>query len=183
MVLPGHLAGGYIAAEALLSLLDPALSPGQIAAVYAIGTLAGELPDIDIAIHALVSRLRLGGVKLNHRQYVTHAPIFWLGVSAIIAAAGLSFSSIFIIMCGLAVLAGTLSHFILDSIDFGIRWLWPFSQKRISLTDPGPEVRTGDPSSFSYYRDFILKEYYKKISFYAEIAVTVIALYLFLGNY
>jgi hypothetical protein len=52
MVLPGHLAGGYIATTIVLSLLPASIqfSTGQLTTLYIVGILSGEIPDIDLLL-------------------------------------------------------------------------------------------------------------------------------------
>ncbi len=185
MVLPGHLAGGYLATTALLLLTHSSLPTSQMTALLIIGTLAGELPDIDL-IPFYLANLRNSPNVHSHRTYFTHAPAFWLIVSLVIAAAGLIFKSSFVEYLGLVILAGTWSHLILDSIEDGVMWLWPFTKRCFALGkvtgfDPKEYGGPDRAGSIKFHLKFIYKVYMReRVSFYIEIVITVIALLLIL---
>jgi hypothetical protein len=238
MVLPGHIAGGYLATYALLAVahsVAPAslatFSQNEILAFYIIGMIAGELPDIDLFWFYLENRRSLsfprrressvepqsnvsgitldsrspevatpvdglrGNDKRNHREHITHLPLFWLCVSVVICLIGLVFNSAFIYFASFVILAGILSHFIFDSIEHGICWLWPFSKKRYCLLSMSglpirssneakesiDEVPRGSTSrdqigGLTYYWKYILSTYIKSPTFIAEVVVTAVAL-------
>lgn len=178
MVLPGHLAGGYIAATALLALSHAALSPHETLGIIVIGTLAGEAPDIDLAWFSFKHLILKSRDKDDHRNYVTHAPAVWLLISLVIAGAGFLAGSLFIEFIGWAVLVGSWSHFILDSIEHGVMWLWPFSKKRFCLIKHAEKEEPESRGSVGYYWRFITKDYPKTATMYVEIAVTVIAIWM-----
>src|SRR5437868_1384261 len=124
MVLPGHLAGGYLAARALLSLSHAAFTPGQMLALYIIGTLAGDGPDIDLIWYSFKHRVLRSTENDSHRDYLTHAPIVWLAISLLIVLAGSLVSSSFVEFIGWIILCGSWTHLIFDSIEYGVMWLW-----------------------------------------------------------
>ena len=224
MVLPGHIAGGYLAANAILTFSPIAaslttFSQSEIFALYLIGILAGEIPDIDLLWfylenrfmssprrrgssvepqtsdfdNTLEPRLR-GDDSKSHRDHITHAPFFWLVICALISLFGYIFASPFVIYAGLLILTGTWTHFIFDSIELGISWLWPFSHKKFALfngslpklhpnnfeTGPGPiqtQVQVQSQiGGFSYYWKFVRGEYLRSATFYAEVLVVLVAL-------
>lgn len=176
MVLPGHLAGGYLATKILLSLTAGTISPDQTTALLIIGTLAGEAPDGDLLRFYLVHKLKLGNDQ-SHRDYFSHSPLVWLVISLLIVVSGSMTGSNFFQLIGWTVLAGSWSHFLLDSIEYGIRWLWPFSQKRFAIHHrPEEERSTEGAGTVSYYWRFIKNEYVKRISFYCEVVIVVVAI-------
>lgn len=183
MVLPGHLAGGYLTAAALMEAFHPALSDAQTAAVYIIGTIAGELPDMDLVFFYISQVSRRPSAKQSHRDHVTHIPAFWLAICVAIVATGLIIGSVFVQFIGWAVLAGTWSHFILDSIEYGIRWLYPFSSKRLCLREVADPPISAPKGTFRYYWVFLIRHYMKRVSFYAEAIVTVAALWVFCTSF
>ncbi len=180
MVLPGHLAGGYLAAHAVLFVMHPALPASDLALLAAIGTLAGEAPDIDLFFFYLAWRPGKKHAVRNHRDYITHAPIAWLTVCMVLGAIGCLLDSAFIETLAAVIFAGTWSHFIFDSIEYGVHWLWPFSNKRFCLRELPDAEPKGRPGTFAYYFDFIRRFYFKNITSYCEIAVTAYAAYVFL---
>ena len=131
MVLPGHLSGGYLAARAVLALAPAAaaFSPTQTTILLVIGTLFGDSPDIDLFFYYFNQKSSHPDNNENgHRHYITHAPIFWLCVSLTIVLIGWLSGSLFTQFVGWMILSGSWSHLLLDSIEFGVRWFWPFSQ-------------------------------------------------------
>jgi len=186
MVLPGHLAGGYLAARAVLFLTHAAFTPAQTAALLTIGTLAGEAPDIDLIFFYFNQRSKTSKKIAEHRDYFTHAPLVWLILSLLIVASGLIFGSAFVQFTGWIILAGTFSHFILDSLEHGIRWLRPFSNKRFALRQTDPEAEcagmgkggaTASKGSFKSYWQFMTEPYLKSWTVWLEIAITLAALW------
>ena len=185
MVLPGHLAGGYLATKALLLLTYASFSTSQTTALLIIGTLAGELPDIDLIPFYLANRFNWKSVQ-SHRNYITHAPAFWLIISLVIVATGLIFQSSFTEFIGWAILCGTWSHLILDSIEDGVMWLWPFTKRcfalgKVSSFDPAKYGGRDRAGSIKFHLNYIRKVYLKeRVSFYIEILITIAALYVVL---
>ena len=179
MVLPGHIAGGYLAARGLLAIFHPGFSSVEIDSLLIIGTLAGELPDIDLIKLYLDHKLERPNRVNDHRVYITHAPFFWLVISLAIVAGGYLAGSLFTEWIGWLVLAGSWSHLILDSLEYGVMWLWPFSKKLSALKKEVPiEDIAARPGSPSYHLQYINRVYWKTITFWAEIILTLAALYL-----
>lgn len=186
MVLPGHLAGGYIATTAVLSLAPWSFSANELTALYIIGILAGWIPDIDLFAFYFEKKNNNYSTNSSHREYITHIPIFWIAMFSLILLIGIICSSPFTIILSFVLLTGTMSHLVLDSIDYGIVWLKPFSSKRfclfpMQLIKEDPKlVATG---SLIYYWNYLKGAYLKQVTFYAEIIVTIIALIIFYKNF
>lgn len=178
MVLPGHIAGGYLAAAALLSLSHPALSPSEAQALLALGALAGEGPDVDLVWFWWTQKSATAKKTPSHRDYLTHAPALWLVAASLVAAVGYAAGSSFVFYAGAVILCGSLSHFLLDSIEDGVRWLWPFSKRYFYLIQTEASHPVGRPGSFAFHVDLVRRFYVKKATFYVEILVTLIALYV-----
>jgi hypothetical protein len=178
MVLPGHLAGGYLAARWLLAVFHPGFSQIEIDSLLIVGTLAGDLPDIDLAWYSFKHLVLKSQENDDHRQYISHSPLIWLGISSLVVLFGLIAGSIFTQFIGWMILCGTWSHFILDSIEHGVMWLWPISKKKLYLRDaPDPDL-PGQKGGIKWYWDYIIKVYPYRITLYAEIVVTLAAIYL-----
>lgn len=181
MVLPGHLAGGYLAARGTLSLLHPELSTTQIDELLILGALAGDFPDLDVAafyIGRIVKKSPSAQAKEGHRDYATHTPILWLAVGVLIWLIGWICDSALIEAAGPVVVAGSWSHLLLDSIEYGVRWLWPISTRRFALRegiDTG--AVTAPKGSLHAIMQFVLRCYWKSWTVWAEIAMSAIALY------
>ncbi|MCR4334499.1 MAG: metal-dependent hydrolase [Patescibacteria group bacterium] len=173
MILPGHLATGFLATTAILSVIHPEFSSAQTNFLLIFGTLAGDFPDIDVLYHFLKKKSINPENLGDHRHYVTHAPILWFILGIIIFLVG---SNLFLKIIGLLTLVGPTVHFLCDSIDYGVMWLWPFSNRRFSII-PWREP-TNLLSRSPWGRLF---EKYKKVpTFYVEIVVVIIAIVLLL---
>ncbi|MDE2040804.1 MAG: metal-dependent hydrolase [Patescibacteria group bacterium] len=182
MVLPGHIAGGYLVSRLILSWAPASFSSVQIVWLTVVGTLAGELPDIDIAYFSFKKIIVRSETVENHRDYLTHAPVIWLIVAGLISIAGELITSQFIVWLGIVVFAGTWTHFILDSIEYGVRWLWPFSNRRFALRKAPPFESSRPVGSLAYYWDYISSSYVYYLTFYLEIVVVLTATYLLLAH-
>ena len=180
MVLPGHLAGGYLAATALIYFFHPGFSANQINTLLIIGTLAGEFPDVDLIFFNIKYRHNPANRTDSHRNYITHIPLFWLIISLLIVITGSIFNSLFTEYVGWVVLTGTWSHFLLDSIEYGIRWIAPLSNRRFALKLETQEKPTEDrPGSLMQYFHFLIRTYWRMTTFWLEIIITIIALAIF----
>ncbi len=135
MIFPGHLSAGYLTTYATLGIAATAgLSTSETVTLLVAGTLLGDAPDVDILFY-FFRKKTLGPSKLAaHRKYITHAPILWftLGLS-IFFAATFAGAGLFWQILGLLVWLCPWSHFICDSVDCGIMWLWPFSKKQFAF--------------------------------------------------
>ena len=186
MVLPGHLSGGYLAARAVLFLTHASFSPTQAATLLVIGTLAGEAPDIDLLFFYFNQRSKASKKVAEHRGYFTHTPLVWLVLSLAIVTTGRIFDSSFVQSIGWMILAGTFCHFILDSLEHGIRWLWPFSNKRRALLNTDPDIEYArierdnaavSKGTFKSYWRFVTGPYLKSWTVWLEILITLAALW------
>jgi membrane-bound metal-dependent hydrolase YbcI (DUF457 family) len=174
MLPPGHVAAGYLAAKVLLKVVPYKLTSAQKTGVLVFGAIAGAIPDIDMfyAFTKVKAITFNDGGKTNHRAFVTHAPIVWLVVTAIwFALAPDPYQKTLAIM----LLIGTWLHFALDSIDYGIMWLWPFSTKVYSITGDREPFVNSSKNPFRFWWEFT-KVYATKPTFYVEVAIIIIAL-------
>ncbi len=182
MVLPGHLGGGYLAARAVLALAPAAaatFSPTQTAALLVIGTLFGDGPDLDLIWYSFKHRILKSAEHDNHRDYATHAPVVWLGISLSVVLAGWLFGSLFTQFAGWMIISGSWAHLLLDSIEYGVMWLWPLSHKRFCIRHIEHiidlEAVEGEEGSIRRYWNFITKKYVHFWSMPLEIVITIVA--------
>jgi membrane-bound metal-dependent hydrolase YbcI (DUF457 family) len=173
MVLPGHLAAGFITTTALIAGIHPDLSSAQIQMLVVFGTLAGDLPDIDVAYHMLNKHTTEPKDLGDHRYYMTHAPLFWLIVGLTIFFLS---DSVFMQTIGILTWLCSWSHLLCDSIEHGVMWLWPLSKKRFALRKV-PETLPGACDSFW---NCLFKTYFKTVTFYIEIIMCVVAIIVLL---
>ena len=188
MVLPGHLAGGYLVTRGLLAIFHPGFSATEIDSLLIIGTLAGEFPDVDLIRlyfdnKPLDAKTTASKLTTDHRTYITHAPLLWLLISLSTVVIGYLCSSIFTEWIGWLILAGSWSHLLLDSIEYGVMWFWPFSKRRFVLKkEMPPENIDARPGSLAHHFQYITRVYMKTVTFWAEIIVTLAALLAFLTS-
>jgi hypothetical protein len=121
----GHIGGGVVVgvlAEKLI--LKGQLSPAKVGIIV----LFSILPDLDSSLAVLFKKWRPGQEKLNHHDYFSHTPFFYLLLSVIIWLIGGT-------EMGILFLLITFTHLLLDSwaTDDGIMWLWPFNRKKYSI--------------------------------------------------
>lgn len=174
MVLPGHLAAGFIVAKLAISVVHPSLSTDEVNLLLLLGMVAGDLPDLDVAYHFLKRKTSQPEDLGAHRHYVTHAPIVWLLAGAVIYFLS---SNDFFRMIGLFVWLGPWAHLLGDSIEYGVMWLWPFSTKRYALLgwhEPTHYQRT------TYWGQF-WEKYSRTTTFKVEILLVIIAFLVLLA--
>ncbi len=177
MLPPGHIAAGYLTTYALLKLTHPLLSFEQSQLLLSLGAFFAFAPDLDTFMaFAKAKSFVLIGSKYSHRKFFSHAPLVWLmfGVTIILLT-----KSTFGTYLGLTVWLGSWSHFVLDSLQHGIMWLWPFNRKLFALKDREFSIKelVKKTSFFGYWTAF-LKLYATelKFSFYLEVLIIISAL-------
>ncbi len=179
MLPPGHIAAGFLTAKALLHFSHASLTAAQQNNLLWWGMFFGFIPDWDTFVtfareKAFVVR---NPEKNDHRNYISHAPVLWMiaGLLVYILA-----SSEYWKMWGLLLWLGSWSHFLLDSIEYGIMWLWPFTKKRFALRESvSIKVNISTTGFFGYWLEF-LKAYSKVVTFYIEFFVIILAIVIFL---
>lgn len=182
MLPPGHLAAGYLATEALLKIAKPNLPAAQLQELLYWGMFFSFAPDLDMfyAFVKLKSFRVLNKKDIWHRKFYSHAPLVWLipGLLIFVLAPGIYFKYF-----GLVLIFGSFSHFILDSIDYGIMWLWPFSNKVYALRNPEKIFEIPERKNIiAYYWQF-LKLYTGVLTFYFEILILAAAIVIFFLNH
>lgn len=179
MLPPGHIAAGYLTAEALLHFTHPNLTAVQQNQLLLWGMLFGFIPDIDTFI-GFVREKTFWGVseKNNHRKFVTHAPIIWLAMGLIVVVIAPNEYWKYV---GLLLWLGSWSHFILDSIQYGIMWLWPFSNRIYAFKDrENAYIKSNlDDAGFIKYWWGFVKAYGQTLSCFLEILIIIIAIFNF----
>jgi hypothetical protein len=121
----GHIGGGLLVG----CLVEKIILKGEITpATIGIIVFMSILPDLDSILAYLFKRWQPGQKKLDHHNYFTHTPIFFIFLSLILWIA-------FGKYLGILFLSVTLTHLLLDSwaTDDGIMWLWPASHKIYSI--------------------------------------------------
>ena len=93
--------------------------------VLGAGLVGSVLPDIDLIYHVLLSDGRT-----PHHAYLTHIPIVWIVICAIMLLAQGTWQTT-IYRAFLALSLNSLVHVALDTPMGGIMWLYPASNKMI----------------------------------------------------
>lgn len=175
MLPPGHIAAGFLTAKALLHFLHPALSTAEQTQLVWWGIFFSFAPDLDMFLS--FAREKSFEVrdpkKNNHRKFISHAPLLWM-----LAGLAVYFfsSSEYFRMFGLLLWLCSWSHFILDSVEYGIMWLWPFNTEKWALKDRGVDKQISGEGFFGYWINF-LKFYTTRWTFYFEILLLISVLF------
>ena len=176
MLPPGHIAGGYLAGRALLAVFGDPLSWDERLVLVAVCAFFAFAPDLYMLYSFLGRRkfIASSGSKGSHRQYVTHTPIPWLIAGGLLILAS---PQLYWKMIGAAFIIGSWSHFFLDSIQYGIKWLWPISNKLYAFRDRGTEYGLSEKPFLAFWIQFIC-EYRRafRLTFVLEIGIIALAL-------
>lgn len=169
MIIPAHLAGGYLA----LRLVDKLQSEMGFRnnEMMVIGILGAILPDID--------SFRFKYIKDHHDSF-THLPLFW--VLAFSLACGLEILfKIQIVNYTIALFLGIFTHLFLDWLSgrtTGIKIFYPLSKKAYSLFKINPD-KGKIPISLLPNRenkDFLVFYWENKFLFFVEIGIIIFGL-------
>jgi len=174
MLPPGHAAAGFLVAKTLIELTQPQLSNTQVNNLLVAGAFFGFAPDLDMFYAFFKAKgFTLQNKAINHREYITHHPFFWLALGLLIVAlAQNQFWQYF----GILVWLGSWSHFLLDSHFVGVMWLWPFSNKFYAIKNPGQREEHNVQGFFNFWFSFVTKVYPKITppTFYTEIVLLIV---------
>jgi hypothetical protein len=170
----GHLAAGYLLSEGYLTLVRPAVSSSEAPRLAALGVFSSFAPDLDMFVAFYKEKKFIHtGAKKDHRFYLSHAPLLWLVFGLTVALMG---RNVFWHHAGALIIIGSWSHFLLDSTDVGVRWLYPFNQRFFALKNPGqPEIN--NVRGFWPHWVNLLKMYWRRTPFTVglEIGLVVFA--------
>ncbi len=182
MLPSGHTAFGFLTAYGFIKIAKPDLDPSQINQLLVLGAFFGFAPDLDEFWFFYKNKNLLvapAGQTTNHRHYLSHAPILWLigGAVIFVFASGVFWKSagILLWLCG-------WTHFLADSIEYGIMWLWPFDRKLFAFKDKEIYVTLSERGFFKHTLSF-LKLYTRQFSFYFEILTIFLAILVFILNF
>ena len=174
----GHIALGYLTSMLFLFLFGTDFSTNQANLTTLVVIVSALIPDLDAIYFYFKFKSLRYQKKVSHRNWISHAPFLYLliGLFFYFLFNGSVYSYI-----GLAFIFGSFSHFIADSIEYGVMWFYPFSGKKYSLKNAPPDsflFYRKDKSSLRYYWDLLTKVYMKGATFYVEIIAVVLALVL-----
>jgi hypothetical protein len=173
MLPPGHIAAGYLLGEGIVKIFPYELTPSDKKKLIWFSMFIAFSPDLDSFYSFYKSTaFTVNSAITNHRIYLSHTPILWLAAGFLIFV--LAKKPLYKV-AGLLVWLASWSHFILDSIEYGVRWLWPFSKNQIALISTSDSVHITQMKFLDYWITF-LKEYTHFVTFYCEIVVILAAL-------
>ncbi len=184
MLPPGHVAAGYLIALSLLKIAKPDIDPAHARYLLWLGAFFAFAPDLDMFYaFAKVKRFAIQIDKINHRELLSHAPMLWFLAGLILILAS---HDTFWRLVGLLIWLGSWSHFLLDSIQKGIMWLWPFRRKLFALLESSELKLQEIPQNFFDFKGFFrywfsfVKYYINDFSatFYLEMVLIITALYV-----
>ena len=174
MLPPGHIAGAYLTTTALLTLTHPHVTSGQVHWLIGIGIFFGIAPDFDFFYGFIKNRILTASEdKFDHRTYLSHAPILWL-IPALLLF--LLAPDPFWKTIGLLIWVGSWTHFFLDSIEHGVMWLWPFTDKPFSLIQRRLTFITKEERFFPFWTEFLFWYAKNSITCYLEILTVIVGL-------
>lgn len=175
----GHLAFGYLTSLMFLFLFGTDFSESQLRLITLVVIFSAIIPDFDIIYSYFKFKSLRYQKGTSHRNWISHSPICYLIIGILIF---FIFNFSFYSFLGLAFIFGSFSHFIADSVQYGVMWLYPFSKKRYSLITPKKDsflFYEKTNSFFKYYWNLLTKVYMKGANFYIEVIVIALALALF----
>ena len=149
MLLSAHFFSG-IAIFAIMSGFN--VLPRNLAWLSLI-IVCSMIPDVDTAISNL------------HRNKFTHTPFFWGCVLAVIVATGWS---------TWIIAPPIFFHLFLDTLDYGLMLLYPFSRKKYGVAILGKESASGTKPLTSYWTGYLSNRRLR----WAELVIMFVSLLL-----
>ncbi len=113
-----HLPAGYILSRGF------GIRRGPLLAVALVGSI---LPDFDMLWFHFIDN-----GQIHHHRYWVHVPGFWLMIAAI-ALPIIRLAAPQAMRAAVIGLTVILLHLVLDTVNGGIMWAWPFSSHLYSL--------------------------------------------------
>src|SRR5579864_7278991 len=120
MLPPGHVAAGYLVTKTLLNIAKPAVTAVQLNRLLWWGVFFSFAPDLDNFVAFAIVRgwwYKPGTDSSIHRRFYSHVPLLWLIPGLLIYLVA---TSPYVRYIGLLLWLGSWTHFILDSIDYGV---------------------------------------------------------------
>lgn len=180
MLPPGHIAGGYLVVYSLIKIFQPPFSQVEMNQLFWYGMFFAFVPDMDMFFTFFRQRSCIIEKKYNHRKLYSHTPIVWflLGCGVMLFS-----QNLFTTYIGLVVWLASWSHFLFDSLQYGIMWLFPFSRRLFSVKDTGVELEIQEKKFFSYWIAFVQNYTTRfRLTFWCEIGVISLAVILYIST-
>ncbi|MFS8147512.1 metal-dependent hydrolase [Rhizobium sp. BR 249] len=119
-MLIAHLPAGYILGSA-------ARQRSKASGIMTAALVGSVLPDFDMVYFFLT------GGKVHHHDYVTHWPLFWLALAAVILPAVGRLVPRWIPVAAVFFM-GVMLHMVMDTVAAPLFWLAPFDWTKFELT-------------------------------------------------
>jgi len=94
----------------------------------ALGIFSAVLPDLDFFYQIFTNEL-----YLSHRYLITHLPFFYLIALVILIIISCFYRKKWFKYAIIIVFVNIFVHLLVDTMFYGIRWLWPFSKDLIGV--------------------------------------------------
>lgn len=184
MLPPGHIAGGYITAYSFLKLTHPPLSMSDQTYLLWLGMFFGFAPDIDAFFIFKKMKRFIGSDEIDHRKFYSHVPVIWLVAGLAIFLIASFVGNLFFEYLGILVWLCSWIHFVLDSVQQGIMWLWPWRKNKFALGRKDIKEGIVSKKFLAYWLNF-LKFYVTKmkLSFCLELLVIGVALTILINKF
>jgi len=170
----GHAAAGLLTTQALLKIVKPEILSTEAEQILWWGIFWSFAPDLDSFWAFIKVKSFYFNKKDNsiHRQFFTHIPLLWL----IVGVAIFIFSyEVYWKIFGLVLWFSSWSHFLLDSIEYGVMWLWPVNKELWAFKNRGVKVQINSSGFLGYWTTF-LKFYITRLTFFFELFIIFLAL-------
>lgn len=113
-----HLPSGYLFGRA---------AGGRDRAVLIAALIGSVAPDFDMFWFHLVDQ-----GQTHHHRFWPHIPMIWAGIAALVLPL-IALTARRWLAPAAAFLGAVMLHLVLDTLNGGILWLWPFSDRLITL--------------------------------------------------
>ena len=113
-----HLLSGYLFGRA---------SGSHDRAVLIAALIGSVAPDFDMLWFYLVDQ-----GQTHHHRFWPHIPLVWAGIAALVLPL-IAITARRWLAPAAAFLGAVMMHLVLDTVNGGIMWLWPFSDRLVTL--------------------------------------------------
>jgi inner membrane protein len=119
--------------------------------LLAAGIIGGIAPDFDFIYHIFIDSTRT-----PHHSYITHMPIFWIGLCLLFSGLGKFFKNTTITAVAITFCAAAMLHLTLDTFTGVIYWLYPISGQGFNIVKVA-DVHLGWVQNFTHHWTFIFE--------------------------
>lgn len=128
----GHIPAGYLSFMAMRKFMKNRgeFTTSRIQLLILLGLTASVLPDIDMLYFYFVDHR-----QHLHHGYFTHIPFYWFCAGVFWFLSSLLVQRIKFGIYGAIVMMNITLHLMLDTINAGIKWFYPFSQRYVVFID------------------------------------------------